>query len=243
MTLAPKDTVNRTVAGSRLKQIRDWRHLELLVAIIVLLVLQPLVAYLGVLARVLSDAAMVAVGIGLFAVVFDQHWERRLALLLVLPALVGNFAYYALAGGLRTAAVVLYHCSALAFLGFAVVIILRAAFRREAIRVDDIIGAACGFLLASLAWANIYGLVYALVPGSFHVPGDIAWQLTDWHTQRALFQYFSIVTLTSLGYGDITPTSPALYALIGLEVVFGVFYLAVVVAQLVGLFMVRRSGK
>jgi voltage-gated potassium channel len=50
-----------------------------------------------------------------------------------------------------------------------------------------------------------------------------------------LFYYFSLVTLTTMGYGDVAPVRPPATVLVTLEAIFGQFYLAVVVAQLVGL--------
>ena len=55
-----------------------------------------------------------------------------------------------------------------------------------------------------------------------------------WHLQHALFDYLSFTTLTSLGYSDISPAGAPAYSLTWLEVLFGQFYMAVVVAQLVG---------
>jgi hypothetical protein len=72
-------------------------------------------------------------------------------------------------------------------------------------------------------------------PGSFRVADVIAWRLGDWHLQRFYFNYYSVTTLTSLGYSDITPIGTLALSLSWLEVVFGQFYIAVVVAQLVGL--------
>ena len=55
------------------------------------------------------------------------------------------------------------------------------------------------------------------------------------HLRHALFNFFSFATLTSLGYNDITPVTPLANTLTWLEVIFGQFYMAVVVAQLVGM--------
>jgi hypothetical protein len=121
------------------------------------------------------------------------------------------------------------------FLGLAVAVILRRIFHQETIRTDTVVGALCGYLLAAAAWANAYALIYLLRPGSFRAADAIAGRLGDWHFQRFLFSYFSVTTLTSLGYGDITPIGPLALSLSWLEVVFGQFYIAVVVAQLVGL--------
>jgi voltage-gated potassium channel len=230
-------------AGMWLSRLRERRHLVLLVALVVMAVVQPSLVHWSVHTRVLGDLVLAAVAISVFLIVFEQRWERLTALVLAFTGSAGNLGYFYLGGGLQAAAIVLYHCSAVAFFGFAVAVILRGVFKRETIRADDIIGAACGYLLAAVAWANVYALTYVIAPTSFHVPGGIGWQLSNWHTRRALFDYFSIVSLTGLGYGDITPTSPPAYALVALEVVFGLFYLAVVVAQLVGLMMVHRMDR
>jgi hypothetical protein len=78
-------------------------------------------------------------------------------------------------------------------------------------------------------------VTYLLYLEAFIVRSDIAWRLGDWHLRRALFDYLSFTTLTGLGYSDISPGGAPVYSLTWMEVVFGQFYMAVVVAQLVGL--------
>ena len=73
------------------------------------------------------------------------------------------------------------------------------------------------------------------VIGGGDVQPEIAWQLQERHLRHALFNFFSFATLTSLGYNDITPVTPLANTLTWLEVIFGQFYMAVVVAQLVGM--------
>jgi hypothetical protein len=120
------------------------------------------------------------------------------------------------------------------------VVILRGLFEEKLIRADQILGAVCGYLLAGAAWGNLYLLAELLLPGSFSVKPEIAWQLREEHTRRFLFNYFSFATITTLGYGGITPIDPAAASLSWLEAVFGLFYVAVVVAQLVGLKLSQR---
>jgi hypothetical protein len=85
--------------------------------------------------------------------------------------------------------------------------------------------------LALLAVLLVAAIMEPLVAGA----DVIAWRLGDWHLQRLYFNYYSVTTLTSLGYSDITPVGTLTLSLSWLEVVFGQFYIAVVVAQLVGL--------
>jgi hypothetical protein len=57
----------------------------------------------------------------------------------------------------------------------------------------------------------------------------------NWHFQRFFFDYFSVMTLTTMGFSDMAPAGAPVYSLTWVESVFGQFYIAVVVAQIVGL--------
>ncbi|MCA8979070.1 MAG: hypothetical protein H6831_02395 [Planctomycetes bacterium] len=89
--------------------------------------------------------------------------------------------------------------------------------------------ALCGYLLIGL-W---FYLLYASLPADWFRPLPSAGKRDD------LF-YFSFVTLTSLGYGDVTPAEPVTRSLAILEVVIGQFYLAVLIARQVGLYLAGR---
>ena len=136
-------------------------------------------------------------------VVFEEQWERGVAFCLLTLLFAANIVHEVLAGAGRSER----SCftAAAVFLAFAVAVILKRIFQRQAIRTDDVIGALCGYLLAAVAWGNAYALVYVLWPESFRIADVIAWRLGDWHLQRFLFSYFSVMTLTTMGYGDITP--------------------------------------
>jgi len=93
-----------------------------------------------------------------------------------------------------------------------------------------------------LIWGHLYALTDRLVLGSFSVAEAIGAQLNEWHSRRALFDYFSFATMTSLGYGDITPTCAPAYTLAWLEVIFGSVYVAVIVAQLVAMRLAQTGA-
>jgi voltage-gated potassium channel len=214
---------------------RTRKHAALLVAIVALLVAQPLLGHKSVELGALFDAAVAAICLYVFVIVFAERWQRRTGLALFLPVLAGNCALYLLPPQARIPSAIVYHCFLVVFVGFTVAVILRDIFRKRAISGDEVLGAFCGYLLAGVAWANLYAMTYLLVPGAFSVKPELAWRLGAWHLQRALFDYLSFTTLTSLGYSDISPAGPPAYSLTWLEVLFGQFYMAVVVAQLVGL--------
>jgi len=211
------------------------KHLALLVALIAMMVAQPLVGHRSLAGGAGADAVLALICLYVFFIVFGEVWERRTAMVILLPTFASNFGIYVLPDGYHVASEVVYHCFMVAFLSFAVAVILRDIFKKTVISGDDVIGAFCGYMLLGLVWANLYTLTYLLFPTVFAVNSEIAWRLANWHRRRALFDYLSFTTLTSLGYGDITPTGPPAYTLTWLEVMVGQFYMAVVVAQLVGI--------
>jgi Ion channel len=218
------------------------RHLILLVGVVSIQIVQPMLVHDSVLHRVLYDAAFGAVTLLVSFAIFLRRWERWLAVALIFPAVVANVAHYVLPEGSQALAATVYHCSAAAFLAFAVAAILRDILRKRVINGDDVLGAIAGWVLMGLIWGHFFALTDRLVPDSFSVSAAIAGQLNEWHSRRALFDYFSFTTLTSLGYGDITPTRPPAYTLAWLEVMFGGFYMAVIVAQLVGIKLAQAVG-
>ena len=206
-----------------MKELRERKYLALLTVLIVAAVLEPLAADWSERSRIFAGVIVAVVALGVLLAVFEQRWERWSALFLVTPMLASNITHQVLSGWAQVAAIV-YHVFGVVFFGFAVAMILKRIFQGEATRADPVIGALCGYLLAAVAWANAYALVYLLQPGSFHVADALAWRL----------RYFSVTTLTSLGYSDITPLGSLALSLSWLEVIFGQFYIVVVVAQLVG---------
>jgi voltage-gated potassium channel len=209
------------------------KHVILLAIIVCAFASQSLAPDRGALGPMLHDVLVTITVLAVFLVVFEWRVDRFVALAAAIVSIGCNWARYALpAHGGTTIAIV--HDAALAlFFGFAVVEILRNMFRHRTIRADDIIGSVCGYLLAGAAWASLYSLVDYVVPESFSFSRSVGRELDAWHSRHALFDYFSVVTLTTMGYGDVAPVRAPAMTLSWMEAVFGQFYIAVVVAQLV----------
>lgn len=103
------------------------------------------------------------------------------------------------------------------------------------IDINRLVGAACIYLLSGSLWGIVYLLLNVVSPGSFE--GITSENLSE---QLNAFTYHSFVTLTTLGYGDLTPVLPVARTLCYLEAVLGQLYLTVLVAALVGIHIANR---
>lgn len=112
-------------------------------------------------------------------------------------------------------------------------VVLREVFRPGTTEQDAVVGALCGFLILLLVFVRVHGLIEALYPGSYRDDGFAFAERSD-AVVLATFQYFSTITLTTVGFGDIVPIGPAARIATGLEAIIGQLYLAVVIATLVG---------
>jgi hypothetical protein len=126
----------------------------------------------------------------------------------------------------------------LIFLATATAVAMKQIALDSKVSTNRIIGAICVYLMLGVIWALMYSLLEAAVPGSF---GGIveraitgAWD-PDW-------VYFSFVTLTTLGYGDILPLTISARSLAYFEAIVGQFYLAILVAGLVGAYLSETQG-
>jgi hypothetical protein len=122
------------------------------------------------------------------------------------------------------------------FFGYTAGIILAFIVRARRVSADVIYAAIVVYLFIGIFWADVYHLFYQLSPESFSMSPDAAAAST------ASFTYFSFVTLTTLGYGDISPLGASARSLAVLEAVVGQLYLTVLIARLVGLHISHSSA-
>ena len=122
------------------------------------------------------------------------------------------------------------------FLSYTLIVLLSFLLKSKRVTPDVIYAALIGYLLMGLMWAGIYSLIDTITPGSFDV-------LHGWsENPRLVYLYFSYVTLTTLGYGDITPLTALAYSFSILEAIIGQIYLTVLVARLVGMHITNPNG-
>jgi hypothetical protein len=165
----------------------------------------------------------------------SQRKKSRIAVvLLVLPCLV--FIWLKLS--VETSQVILAGVVLQALFDFFMVfIIILFIFEAPVITRNIISASVVAYLFVALLFANLYLVLELISPGSFSITHDQV--MADPSTLR----YFSYVTLTTLGYGDVVPLSTQAKTMAISEAFIGQIYLTVLIARLVGVYAAGRHGK
>jgi hypothetical protein len=116
----------------------------------------------------------------------------------------------------------------LAAIVIMIAILLVKVFEKGPVSGSRIQGAIAAYLLLGLSWANGYAILSRHHPGAFSAAVTTPSSVTAW-------TYYSFMTLTTVGYGDIVPVAPVARMLAMGEAVSGQLYLAVLLARLVAL--------
>jgi hypothetical protein len=123
------------------------------------------------------------------------------------------------------------HATVTAFMLLLQSLVLSRVLSAKQVTTNTVIGAICAYLLIAYIFSFAYALVQDFDRGALtHTTRSGE----DLGAQASALLYFSFVTLTTLGFGDIVPVSPAARMLVMLEVISGQLYLAAFVARLVG---------
>ncbi len=209
------------------------RFLFLLVFLLLLIALQPLdevVGELGILLDLIVTAILMS---SIFAISQKKNYMIS-GVLLAVPMFVFLWAFkFYKATWLSASGSI---CG-IAFFGFIIVVILKFIFSRDEIEGDLIAGAAVVYLLIAIIWTHAYRLIELMHPGSF--------TLAESQTMgnAAPFLYYSFVTMTTLGYGDIFPVTTAAKSCAILEAIIGQLFLVIMIAWLVGVHISQSMGK
>jgi voltage-gated potassium channel len=117
--------------------------------------------------------------------------------------------------------------------------ILAFIFASPLVTLDTIFAAVVAYLLIAVAFAQAYLLLFYAAPQSFNLPpADPVDSYTIFH---GMMLYFSLVIITTVGVGDIVPLTPVARTLTVIEAMIGQFFVAILVAWLVGRFISQSS--
>jgi len=124
------------------------------------------------------------------------------------------------------------------FLLVSILFTLGRVARGTEVSANRLIGAVCIYLMLGVIWAVAYTTVAMIDPQAFS-----GIQAPDGHGWDSGWLYFSFITMTTLGYGDVAPVSAFARTLAYLQAIFGQFYIAILVAGLVSAYITARGNE
>jgi len=213
---------------------RRFSTVQLLVALVVLLIFAPFVEELEGGHLILSALFSLVLLAAVFAVA-DRKRTLAIAVVLVVPAITARWISQFRPDLVHPP---VFLICALLLLGFVIAHLLLFILRAPVVTVEVLCASVAAYLMLGLMWTVAYWLVDQLTPGgafSFNTDRGV-------HSMNGFTGfYFSFITLSTVGYGDITPVSQAARWLAALEAMTGLLYVAVLIARLVSLYSRAKS--
>lgn len=220
---------------------RRRRFTLVVAAALLLAIVQPLASDIFD-APLLFQVFFTLLNAAVMLLVFEKGRHRVLALSLGVTAVLGVWISLGLdpVSGRRVlvGAYLLSSC----FFGFALYGILLSILLRPTSQ-DAIYGGICGYLMLGIIWGFLYSAVEAGSAGSFQTTILQVTSNSPERLDRATLTYFSFITLSGVGYGDVTPTTPLSQKMAMIEAISGQFYFAILVTGLVEMKMANSRNE
>lgn len=173
--------------------------------------------------------------------VSERRWPLVLAIVLASPAVIAHVLPTLIGAG----ETLLFRMVVSAiFLSYITILLSSFLLRQERVSADMILGAMNVYLLSAIIFMFLHAIAEIARPGSYVYQGDSLTASLGGHTESHMIVtllYFSLVTLTTLGYGDISPAVPIARTLCSLEAVIGQFFVAVFIARMVAIHIGQRQ--
>lgn len=236
LTCFPAPFLRRPHVRSR--YFRERRFTALLVILLVLLAGHPFLVGFG-RSIVWFDGMMSILLLAAIVSLCVERQQRFFALFLGVPSIALSLAGYLSPAPLHSWVSFAGHLCEALFLFCSAVLIVRSLFTAGGVSADSVSGTICGFLFLGLAWAMVYAMITHAHPESFVLNGKLS-PLSDGPPAADLLTYYSFVTLTTVGYGDVVPATPITRTCEWIEAASGQFYLAVIVAGLASMLASRQ---
>ena len=223
----------RTPVAHAVTKMREPEYgLPVFLALLVLMAfVLPSLGLEGSNERLYGDVTATLMLVSGVAVASGERWAFFLSILMAVAALVVRWAAWVYPSGALDAWPQFVTCATV--LMFSVVI-LRQVVRPGPVTLSRVLGAIAVYLLLGIGWASAYQVAEHFFPGSFVSTIAQPVSVNEW-------MYFSFVTLTTVGYGDIVPVHRVARSLATCEALTGQLYIAVLLARLVSLEVSGRN--
>lgn len=206
----------------------------LTVLLISLVILAFVIGPLGLVGRLGEIVLALAVSALLITGVLTVAQKPRAAFFAALLALASLVADWLAVWRPNRTTHMIHGCLLVVFMAILIAVVLARVFRGGKVTVHRIVGAVAAYLLLGFIWSQLYGLI-ALLDANAFAHGSSTFM------SRQEFIYFSFVTMTTVGYGDITPVHPLARSLATMEALIGQLYPAILIARLVSLEITTTS--
>jgi len=220
--------------GSRRGAVR-FSSVELLISLGLLIFVSPFVQGIPG-GRFIEGALMTGVFLAAVVAVSARRRTLILAVVLVAPVLAAKWMNHLQP---RVFPPAIFLSCAIVFLIFVIVHVLRFVLRTPRVTTEVLCASVSAYLLLGVLWAMAYRLAVVVTPSAFAFNTP---QASNGPMDGFTSFYFSFITLTTLGYGDITPVSNVARMLSVMESMTGTLYVAVLIARLVGLYSAQDSS-
>lgn len=227
--------MRESVKSLRIPRFRRFTTVQLLVALGLLFIAFPFVeevkggnVIVSILFSLVLLSGVIAVG--------ERKRVLVVAIVLAIPAIGGQWINH-MQPDLVSPSVFL--SAGLILVGFVVANLLRFVLRAPSVNVEVLCASIAAYLMLGLMWTMAYWLVDQLTPG-----GAFSFNMNTGTQSMNGFNafYFSFITLSTVGYGDITPLSKIARWLAALEAMTGLLYMTVLIARLVALYSSPKSN-
>jgi len=210
-----------------------YRFSLLLSSLLLLLMITPLIHEFAIVSVILSLFLSYILITSVLAI-SGKNLFKRIGIMLVVPSFLLNWLY----SYNQNVLIERMELSAnIIFFSYLILVLILNLKKVSEVTVEVIAAGLSVFLLLGLLWCFIYALVESFIPGSF---SGLDSAVID---PRFRFIYFSFVTLTTLGFGDISPLNAIAQSWTLLEAIIGQIYLVVIISGLVGIFIGQNLGK
>ena len=217
-----------------MSSLRQYRFYYLFITLLLTIIIAPLISDFKIL-RIVFDIFLSMIFVfGCFAV-SRSRYVPWIALFLSIPMLLSVWISYF--GWDFPSLFLIGNVFGILYFGLIASVILVYIFTTKHVSDDIIIAALVVYLLLGILWGFSYEVIDFFQPGSFRASEDLLGQ------GGSGFMYYSFITLTTIGYGDITPVTGIARSFSQLEGIVGQSYMAVLVARLVGLHVAEAAGK